>query len=98
MRRHMGGGQAVKVLEVPGKKGDAFRCRCNPKASSFCVLRRDRSTEKDTNWARQGHHFWGIVCGPDIKKPSDGPLSTTTWLRGACGAGANLAPTAVLNI
>ncbi len=38
MRRPIGGGPAVKVLEVPGNEWDAFRCRYNPKANSSCVL------------------------------------------------------------
>jgi hypothetical protein len=40
--------------------------------------------------AQFGHGVivWGIVCGPGIEKPSDGPLSSAHWLSGACGPGA----------
>lgn len=41
--------------------------------------------------AQFGHGIilWGIVCGPGIKKPTSGPLSSAPWLMGACGPGAN---------
>ena len=31
----------------------------------------------------------GIVCRPDIERPSGGPSSPAPWLSGACGPGAN---------
>jgi hypothetical protein len=32
----------------------------------------------------------GVVCGSGCAKPSDGPLSSSPWFRGACGPGAIL--------
>lgn len=41
--------------------------------------------------AQFGHGItlWGIVCGPEIGRPSTGPLGSAAWLNGAYGAGTN---------
>jgi hypothetical protein len=34
----------------------------------------------------RGLIVWGLVCGPNIERPTSGPLADMTWMRGACGA------------
>lgn len=48
------------------------------------------------SWAAQFGHgiiLWGIVCGPGVKRPSNGPLGSTPWLSGGCGPGASVEAT-----
>ena len=36
----------------------------------------------------RGIILWGIVCGLGVEAPTNGPLGSARWLRGACGPGA----------